>query len=81
MSHGAIQGSGWDGRMRINVELKGSPSRLVTVAPKARVIDVMRTLEVFPDLYVAVKNGHVVASDEPLSDGDSLKLLAVASGG
>ena len=43
--------------------------------------DVFNSLGLKPDMHIAVRNGAFVPLDEPLSDGDEVRILAVASGG
>lgn len=38
-------------------------------------------LSINREQYVFIKNGKIVCEDEPLSDGDTLELFPVASGG
>ncbi|HLD81344.1 MAG TPA: MoaD/ThiS family protein [archaeon] len=43
--------------------------------------DVLKALKLNPESVLLVKNGVLVTEDEPLGEGDEVKLLNVASGG
>lgn len=43
--------------------------------------EALEQLGIPPEHYLAVKNGAMVELDEPLSDGDVLRLVGVISGG
>jgi len=68
-------------RIKIRVEMKNGKRTAVSSKSGSTIQDIMKRLGLKPDMYVAVKNGANVPIDEPLSDGDCIKLLEVASGG
>jgi len=41
----------------------------------------IRSLGLFPDGWIAVRGNEPLPLDEPLKDGDELKLVSVVSGG
>lgn len=43
--------------------------------------DLVRALSYLPDGWIAVRGGRPIPADEPLTDGDELKLISVVSGG
>lgn len=43
--------------------------------------DLVRALSYLPDGWIAVRDGQPLPADEPLRDGDVLKLISVVSGG
>jgi sulfur carrier protein ThiS len=54
--------------------------RTVEVEAK-NVSDIFPKLSILREQYVVIKNGRIVCEDEPLSEGDTLELFTVASGG
>ncbi len=67
--------------MVIRVRILGGPTREVDYREGMKVIDVLRSIGVMSSEYVVVKNGRIVAEDEPIEDGDELVLYPVVSGG
>jgi sulfur carrier protein ThiS len=55
--------------------------RSVELAAGAVVRDLIEALGEHPEMMVAVRAGQPIAEDEILLDGESLLLLAAASGG
>ncbi|KYC49147.1 MAG: hypothetical protein AMQ74_01474 [Candidatus Methanofastidiosum methylothiophilum] len=45
------------------------------------VAEIVSKLSIIREQYVFIKNGKIVCEDESLSDGDTLELFPVASGG
>jgi sulfur carrier protein ThiS len=43
--------------------------------------EVFSNLSILREQYVVIKNGKIICEDEPLSDGDTIELFTVASGG
>ena len=56
-------------------------TKSVVVKNGSSVEDVVRALGLLPDGWVAVRGDTPLPSDEPLRDGDELKLISVVSGG
>jgi sulfur carrier protein ThiS len=54
--------------------------RTVEVEAK-NVSEIFPKLSILREQYVVIKNGRIVCEDEPLSEGDTLELFTVASGG
>ena len=54
--------------------------RTVEVEAK-NVSDIFPKLSILREQYVVIKNGRIVCEDESLSDGDTVELFTVASGG
>lgn len=54
--------------------------RTVEVEAK-NVSEVFPKLSILREQYVVIKNGKIVCEDESLSDGDTIELFTVASGG
>lgn len=69
--------------MRVKVRLLPTQKRTRTVelGSRATVEDAIRALGLYPDAWIPVKGDTPVPLDETLSDGDSLKLISVVSGG
>lgn len=61
------------------------PTRKETVSIELEegsdVEQLVRALSYLPDGWIAVRGGQPVPMDEPLKDGDDLKLISVVSGG
>lgn len=47
----------------------------------ASVGDALKALRLHPDAWIAVREDEPIPLDEPLRDGDRVKLIAVVSGG
>jgi len=47
----------------------------------ATAMDIFRATDLRPDSWILVRDNRVIPDDEPLRDGDSIKLLSVISGG
>lgn len=45
------------------------------------VSEVFSKLAILREQYVVIKNGRIICEDEPLSNGDTIELFTVASGG
>lgn len=43
--------------------------------------DVLKALTLLPDAHLMVRNNAPIPLDAPLRDGDSIKIIKVASGG
>ncbi len=41
----------------------------------------LKTLDLLPEMYLALREGNLITEDEMLKDGDRIKLVAVISGG
>ncbi|NPV51038.1 MAG: thiamine biosynthesis protein ThiS [Candidatus Methanofastidiosum sp.] len=54
--------------------------RTVEVEAK-NVSEVFSKIAILREQYVVIKNGKIVCEDESLSDGDTIELFTVASGG
>jgi len=69
--------------MKVKVKLLPTrkEERNLTLEDGASVEDVIRSLELFPDAWIAVKGDTPVPLDEILHDGDEIKLVSVVSGG
>lgn len=56
-------------------------TRVLDLKARATVEDAIRCLELYPDAWIAVRGETPVPLDEPLREGDDLKLISVVSGG
>ena len=56
-------------------------TRKLELRDAATVEELIRTLELLPDGWIAVSDGEPVPIDHVLSDGDVVKLVSVVSGG
>lgn len=66
--------------MRITVETRGRTDS-VEMPDGASPMDVLASLTLLPDAHIVLRGGVPIPIDERLSDGDSLRLIRVASGG
>lgn len=55
--------------------------RVVDLADGSSAEELIRVLGLYPDGWIPIKDDHPIPMDEPLTDGDELKLVAVVSGG
>jgi len=69
--------------MKVSVRLLPTrrETRTVELAKGATVADLIAALGLYPDAWIAVRGDRPVPLDEPLSDSDDIKLIAVVSGG
>lgn len=44
-------------------------------------MDLLKALDLPPDMYILSRREEILPEDEPLKDGDDLRLVAVVSGG
>ena len=51
------------------------------VASGQTIRDALLKLDIIPETVLPVRNGHLVAEDELLQEGETLRLIAVISGG
>ena len=67
--------------MPIVVKILGDGEYTVEWFRGMKVKDVLRKLKLLSSEYVVAKNGVIVVEDEEVSDGDTLVLYPVVSGG
>lgn len=70
--------------LRLHVALHGFPpprERELELPAGARADDAPRALGIRPDLVLVFRGDRPLPGDEPLSDGDSIRILRVVSGG
>ena len=56
-------------------------TRVVELPDDATAEALMRTLGLFPDAWIALRGKDPIPSDEPLADGEEVRLYSVVSGG
>ena len=66
--------------MRITV-LLGKEERAVDIEEGSSPLDVIRQLALAPDAFLVLRESEPIPVDEVLTEGDSIKILRVASGG
>lgn len=59
---------------------RDGPTRL-ELNDGAVVEDAVRAMGLLPDGWIAVRGNNPIPSDEPLTDGEELRLISVVSGG
>ena len=68
--------------MRVTAEiLAARREEYVELGEKATGLDLLRMLGLAPDAHILVRQDVPIAADEPLADGDRLRVVAVVSGG
>jgi sulfur carrier protein ThiS len=68
--------------MRIQVEiLPARESKEVELPPDATGLDLVKALDLAPDAHILVRGDVPIPLDEPLADGEALRLIGVVSGG
>ncbi len=55
--------------------------RIIELKRGATAESAIRALGLYPDGWIPVRGDEPIPLDEPLKDGDELKLIAVVSGG
>jgi sulfur carrier protein ThiS len=66
--------------MRITV-LVGSEEHVLEVDEGSSSQAIMAHMDLRPDAYLVLRTGVPIPVDEPLGEGESIKLIRVASGG
>ncbi len=66
--------------MRITLRLGGNDQE-VDVAEGASPLDIIREMKLPPDAYIVLRGTTPIPVDEVLSEGDTIRLIKVASGG
>ncbi len=69
--------------MRVTVQLLPGKKKAKSLELKkgARAQDAIREMGLYPDAWIPVRGDEPIPVDEPLEDGEKLKLIAVVSGG
>jgi sulfur carrier protein ThiS len=69
--------------MKVTVHLSraNKETREVELGEGANVETLVRALGLLPDSWIALRGNDPLPTDEPLSDGDEVRLLSVVSGG
>lgn len=68
--------------MRVDVTLHPSGvAKSVELPPNARGMDLVRSLGLPPDVHILVRGETPVPEDEPLRDGERIRVIGVVSGG
>jgi len=55
--------------------------RVLDLKKGALAEDAIRALGLYPDGWIPVRNEQPIPLDEPLTEGDEIKLISVVSGG
>ena len=69
--------------MRVHATLHGfqDKERVLELAEGARADDAPRALGIRPELVLVFRDARPLPADEPLVDGDRIRILRVVSGG
>lgn len=51
------------------------------VSPRQALRDAMKSINVLPEEYLAIRNGLLMTEDEIVQPGDEIRLIGVISGG
>jgi len=68
--------------MRITAEIL--PTRreeILELGPSSTGLDLLRALRLAPDAHILVRRDVPIAADEPLSDGERIRVVGIVSGG
>lgn len=60
---------------------EGQIRKEIMLEDNARVLDLLKKLDLRPDSWIVVRDDKAIPEDAPLKDGDSIRLLSVISGG
>jgi sulfur carrier protein ThiS len=66
--------------MKIRVE-RGKAQEVVEVAEGSTSLDVLEQLHLLPDAHLILKDGTPIPIDTPLTTGETIRIVKVASGG
>lgn len=68
--------------MRITAELlPARERRAVDLGPDATGMDLVRALGLSPDVHILVRDDTPIPEDEPLREGETIRVISVVSGG
>ena len=68
--------------MRVEVELHpAGTAKSVELPPDARGLDLVRALGLAADVHIIVRGSTPLPEDEPLRDGETVRVIGVVSGG
>ena len=68
--------------MRVTAEiLPARREEQVELGPSSTGLDLLRALRLAPDAHVLVRKDVPIPADEPLADGEWIRIVAVVSGG
>lgn len=69
--------------MRVTVQLLPGKkkAKALELRKGAMAQDAIRAMGLYPDAWIPVRGDEPIPVDEPLEDGEKLKLIAVVSGG
>ena len=54
---------------------------LIDLGANATGLDLLRALRLAPDAHILVRSDIPIAADQPLEDGDRIRVVGVVSGG
>lgn len=66
--------------LQINVTLSHE-ARSIELADGSNTFSLLRELSLVPDAVLVFRNGSVLPEDEPLTHGDGIEIVSIASGG
>ncbi|MGI0149833.1 MAG: hypothetical protein ACREDF_09925 [Thermoplasmata archaeon] len=68
--------------MRVTVEvLPTRREEQVELGPTPTGLDLLRALRLAPDAHILVRRDVPIAADEPLMEGERIRVIAIVSGG
>ena len=65
----------------VTVQIKMSKSQGYELPEGTTVLDLQKTVGLYPDSTITIRDERVIPCDERLADGDSISFFSVASGG
>ncbi|MEM5812714.1 MAG: MoaD/ThiS family protein [Candidatus Aenigmatarchaeota archaeon] len=68
--------------MKVKVFIEKGKRNILVEVPEGKTIEfILNRLRINPQTVIPVKNGEIVTEQEPVSSGDSLKILSIKLGG
>ena len=68
-------------KVRVHILPTKKETKTVQLKEGETVEQLLHKLSLYPDAWIAVRLDTPIPLDEPLEDGDEIKLIAVVSGG
>jgi sulfur carrier protein ThiS len=60
---------------------RGREERKIDIAENSTGLDLLKTLDLSPDVHILVRNKIPIPLDEELVDGEKIRIINVVSGG
>jgi len=60
---------------------RGREERKIEIADNSTGLDLLKELELSPDIHILVRDNTPIPSDEKLYEGEKIRIISVVSGG